>query len=93
MQADEFGKTLDAKTEEAERRVVEKVGEIARARGVSMAQIALAWDLGKNKITAPVIGATKPHHLDDRWPIPEARPRRDALARRLYVPRTATGFV
>jgi aryl-alcohol dehydrogenase (NADP+) len=41
------------------------VTEIAQKRGVSNAQIALAWMLAKPEITAPIIGASKPHHLDD----------------------------
>ncbi len=45
--------------------VAERVGEIAAARGVPAARVALAWMLGKPGITAPIIGATKPHHLSD----------------------------
>ncbi len=63
--SDEFGKTLYAKTEEADRAVVDRLGEIAEARGLPRAQIALAWLLGKPVVTSPIVGATKPHHLDD----------------------------
>lgn len=45
--------------------IAERVAEVAEARGIPMAQIAIAWMLSKNVITAPIIGATKPHHLDD----------------------------
>lgn len=45
--------------------IVDRVTEIAKKRGVSNAQIALAWMLAKPEITAPIIGASKPHHLDD----------------------------
>jgi 1-deoxyxylulose-5-phosphate synthase len=38
---------------------------LAEGRGIPMAQIALAWILSKPVVTAPIIGATKPHHLDD----------------------------
>jgi aryl-alcohol dehydrogenase-like predicted oxidoreductase len=62
---DEFGKTLYATTEEADRRVVEQVANVAAARGVSQAQVALAWTLHKPYVTAPIVGATKPHHLTD----------------------------
>ncbi len=44
---------------------VERVSEVAEARGISMAQVALAWMLSRPNMTAPIIGATKPHHLDD----------------------------
>ena len=45
--------------------VAERVGEIAAARGVPPARVALAWMLAKPGITAPIIGATKPHHISD----------------------------
>jgi aryl-alcohol dehydrogenase-like predicted oxidoreductase len=45
--------------------VVERVTEIAKAREVSNAQVALAWILHQPGVTAPIIGASKPHHLDD----------------------------
>ena len=44
---------------------VERVSEVAEAHGVPMAQVALAWILTKPIVTAPIIGATKPHHLED----------------------------
>jgi aryl-alcohol dehydrogenase-like predicted oxidoreductase len=45
--------------------VVDRVGEVARARGVSNAQVALAWILHQPGVVAPIVGASKPHHLDD----------------------------
>jgi aryl-alcohol dehydrogenase-like predicted oxidoreductase len=45
--------------------VVDRVREVATAHGVPPAQVALAWMLQKPEVTAPIIGATKPHHLDD----------------------------
>jgi len=45
--------------------VAERVGELAHQRGVKPTQIALAWLLNKPDITAPIIGATKPHHLPE----------------------------
>ncbi|NGZ77743.1 aldo/keto reductase [Saccharibacillus alkalitolerans] len=62
---DAFGRTLYDKTEEADRRVVEVVAQVARERGVPRAQIALAWVLQKSAVTAPIVGATKEHHLED----------------------------
>ena len=52
-------------TREADDRVVDCVEELATTRGVPPAQVALAWLLHKPGITAPIIGATKPHHLQD----------------------------
>jgi aryl-alcohol dehydrogenase-like predicted oxidoreductase len=64
-ETDEFGKQLYAQTAEADRRVVERVGQLAAERGVPRAQIALAWVLQKSPVTAPIVGATKLHHLED----------------------------
>jgi len=64
-ETDQFGKTLYAQTEDADRKVIERVGQIAAARDVPMAQVALAWMLSKPVVTSPIIGATKPRHLED----------------------------
>ena len=45
--------------------MVDRVAEIAAKRGVSNAQVALAWLLHQPGVTAPIVGASKPHHLDD----------------------------
>jgi 1-deoxyxylulose-5-phosphate synthase len=44
---------------------VERVSELAESCGIPMAQVALAWMLSKPVVSAPIIGATKPHHLED----------------------------
>jgi aryl-alcohol dehydrogenase-like predicted oxidoreductase len=94
LATDEFGKTLYAATEAADRRIVDKVGEIAKARGVPRAQVALAWVLGKPGITAPIIGATKPHHLDDAVAALSLTldPAEIQSLEALYVPHAVTGF-
>ena len=62
-QTDRFNKTMYEDTEGGSREVVAAVEAIAKARGVPMAQIALAWLLHKDGITSPIIGATRdrPH--------------------------------
>ena len=45
--------------------IEQRVSELAERRGLPMAQVALAWMLSKPFVTAPIIGATKPHHLED----------------------------
>jgi aryl-alcohol dehydrogenase-like predicted oxidoreductase len=50
---------------EADDAVVRAVAEVAKARGLSMAQVALAWMLHKEAVTAPIVGATKPGHVED----------------------------
>jgi len=49
----------------ADEAIVNRVAEIADSQGVSPAQIALAWVLHQPGVTAPIIGATKPHHVDE----------------------------
>ncbi|MFP5460037.1 MAG: aldo/keto reductase [Gammaproteobacteria bacterium] len=65
VETDEFGRTLYARTGDADRKVVEAVAQVAAARGVPRAQVALAWVLGKREVTAPIVGATKLAQLDD----------------------------
>jgi aryl-alcohol dehydrogenase-like predicted oxidoreductase len=64
-ETDEFGKTLYTGAEGSDREVVERVSQVAAARGVARAQVALAWLLQKPAVTSPIIGATKPHHLEE----------------------------
>jgi 1-deoxyxylulose-5-phosphate synthase len=60
--ADTVAKAFDR---DVDRPVVDAVERVARARGVPMAQVALAWLLGKRVVACPIVGATKPHHLAD----------------------------
>ncbi|HEY6350909.1 MAG TPA: aldo/keto reductase [Candidatus Angelobacter sp.] len=61
--ADDYAQKLY--TREADDRVVDSVEQVAKKLGVPPAQVALAWLLHKPGITAPIIGATGPHHLED----------------------------
>jgi aryl-alcohol dehydrogenase-like predicted oxidoreductase len=61
-QTDEFGSSL---YRPGDRLIVEQVAKIAADRQVRRAQVALAWVASQPGITAPIIGATKPHHIDD----------------------------
>lgn len=62
---DNFARTLYSKTVDIDKPVIDRVNELAGKRGVPPAQIALAWLLHKPVVTAPIVGATKPHHLED----------------------------
>ncbi|MDE1938111.1 MAG: aldo/keto reductase [Alphaproteobacteria bacterium] len=62
---DIFGNTLYNAAQDADRKIVEAVAEVAKARGVPRAQVALAWVMQKSVITAPIVGASKPQHLED----------------------------
>ncbi|MFB9733741.1 aldo/keto reductase [Streptomyces thermocoprophilus] len=59
---DAFGSTLYL---EGDRAVVETVTRIAQERGVPRAQVALAWLLHQDTVTAPIVGASKPQHITD----------------------------
>ncbi|HET7175581.1 MAG TPA: aldo/keto reductase [Gammaproteobacteria bacterium] len=63
--ADAYGQKLYTAAEAADHRVVDAVAAQAAARGVSQAQVGLAWLLSKPTVTAPIVGATKPEHLED----------------------------
>jgi len=91
---DEFGKTLYTQTEESDRRIVRAVADIADVRGVSRAQVALAWVMHQPAVTAPIVGATKPHHLVDAVAAADLRLTPDELARLAahYSPRAVEGF-
>jgi aryl-alcohol dehydrogenase-like predicted oxidoreductase len=93
-ETDEFGKTLYAATAEADRKVVEAVAAVAKARGVPRAQVALAWVLQQPGITAPIIGATKIEHLDDAVAALSLRlsPEEIATLEAPYVPHQVAGF-
>jgi 1-deoxyxylulose-5-phosphate synthase len=64
-ETDEYGKSLYARTAETDRVIVERVAALAIKRSLPRAQIALAWVLQKSFVTAPIVGASKPNHLDD----------------------------
>jgi aryl-alcohol dehydrogenase-like predicted oxidoreductase len=64
-ETDQWGNRMYARTEAADRAVVDRLGEVAAARGLPRAQVALAWLLAQPGITAPIVGATRAHHLDD----------------------------
>ena len=61
-ETDQFGATLYRDEDKA---IVETVAEVAARRGVSRAQVALAWLLHQPVVTSPIVGVTKPHHLSD----------------------------
>jgi aryl-alcohol dehydrogenase-like predicted oxidoreductase len=62
---DAFAKPLFTKTVDIDRPVIDRTNEIARARGLPPAHVAMAWLLRKPAVTAPIVGATRPHHLED----------------------------
>lgn len=61
-ETDEFGRTL---YRDEDKTIVDAVAQVAAARGVPRAQVALAWLLRQPAVTSPIIGVTKPQHLSD----------------------------
>jgi aryl-alcohol dehydrogenase-like predicted oxidoreductase len=62
---DQYGSKLYLSNIDSDRAVIEQVARLAAARGVSNAQVALAWVSQKPFVTAPIIGASQPRHLTD----------------------------
>ncbi len=91
---DEFGKTLYRQDEDANRAIVDAVAQVADDRGVPMAQVALAWAAGKSVVSAPIVGATKEHHIDDAVAASSLELTADEVARleQAYTPREPSGF-
>lgn len=91
---DEYGKTLYTSAVEADRRVIEGVGEISERRGVPRAQVGLAWLLSKPVVTAPIVGATQMQHLEDAVAAVQLKLTPEEVARleEPYVPHAVAGF-
>jgi aryl-alcohol dehydrogenase-like predicted oxidoreductase len=62
---DSFAKTLYPKTANIDKPVIDRLGTVALARGVPLSQIAMAWLFRNPAISSPIVGTTKPHHLED----------------------------
>jgi aryl-alcohol dehydrogenase-like predicted oxidoreductase len=94
-ETDEFGKTLYAKSGDADKKVVDRVTRLAAKRGLPRAQIALAWLLSKSVITAPIVGATKMQHLDDALAAVSVKLSPDEIAsvEKHYIPHSVVGYV
>jgi aryl-alcohol dehydrogenase (NADP+) len=90
-QSDPFGNSLYS---DDDRRIVDAVGKIAESRGVSRAQVALAWVLRQPAVTAPIVGATKPGHLEDAIAAVDLQLTDDEAAQLEdpYSPREPAGF-
>ena len=64
-QTDGVGKSLYKDGDEADAATIAALADVADKRGVSMASVALAWHFTKPTVAAPIIGASKPHHIDE----------------------------
>ena len=79
---------------EVNRPIVEAVQRVAEDRGVPMAQVALAWVLKNPVVAAPIVGATKPHHLPDAAAALDLNLTDEEIStlEQPYTPRWPTGF-
>lgn len=94
QETDKFAGKLYGATATADRKVIEKVAEIATKRGVPRAQVALAWVAQKSPVTAPIIGAGKSQHLTDAVAALSLNLTSDEIAalEEPYVPHAVVGF-
>jgi 1-deoxyxylulose-5-phosphate synthase len=88
---DPFGDSLY--TPEVDFAVVDRVAEVASARGVAPAQVALAWLLHRPGVTAPIVGATRAQHVEDALAAEQLALDADEIARleEPYVPHAVSG--
>ncbi|MGA7259753.1 MAG: aldo/keto reductase [Stellaceae bacterium] len=94
-ETDDAHQRLFEKSAEQDRKVIDRVAAVAAARGIARAQVALAWLLSKPVITAPIVGATKLHHLDDALASVNVKLSADEITslEEPYVPHAVVGFV
>ena len=95
FETDAFGSGMYGKTEESDKQVVDRLGEIAEQRGLPRAQIALSWLLGKPGVTSPIVGATKMNHLEDAVAAVSIKLTSEEVAEleKPYVPHPTLGFI
>ena len=92
--SDAFGATLFARTAANDRAVAEALAGVAAQRGATRAQVALAWVLRTPGITAPIIGASKPGHVEDAAAALkiELSDAEVAALEEAYLPHAVVGF-
>lgn len=90
---DDFTRKLYDKAEQADGQVLDRLDELSRARGISPARLALAWLLHQPAMVAPIVGASKPQHLDDAIAAIDVKLSPDEIARlnEPYVPHAIAG--
>jgi len=85
-QTDQFGKKLYQSDNDFD--IIDRLTEVASGKGLPNAQVALAWMLSKPAITSPIIGASKPGHLEDAVAALSVKLTADEISRleELYIP-------
>jgi aryl-alcohol dehydrogenase-like predicted oxidoreductase len=74
--------------------VIDRLGQLAEQRGIPRARLALAWLLGKPAVVSPIVGASKPNHLQDAVAALSVRLTPDdvTMLEELYIPHPVLGF-
>lgn len=93
-ESDEFGKQLYAHVGASDQAVAQRVASIASERGVPMAQVALAWVMQKEPVTAPIVGASRAGHVDDAVAAMSLNLGQEEIEKleEPYVPHSIVGF-
>ena len=94
-ETDGFARVLyTERTEASDRGVVDAVEAVAKARGVPMAQVALAWVMAKGPVSAPIVGASRPEQLDDAFAALSLTLTAEEIAaiEAPYIPHPVLGF-
>jgi aryl-alcohol dehydrogenase-like predicted oxidoreductase len=94
FETDQFAKTMYSQTEQADQNVLQRLDELSKQRGLPHAQLALAWLLSKPGISAPIVGATKTHHLEDAVAALSVKLTPDEISalEEAYTPHPVLGF-
>jgi aryl-alcohol dehydrogenase-like predicted oxidoreductase len=93
-ESDKFARHIYTAADEMDRKVVDRLGEVAERKGISRARLALAWLLSKPGVTAPIVGATKLNHLEDAVAALEVKlsPEEIGLLEEFYAPHAVSGL-
>ena len=94
VESDVFGNAMYSQTEEADHKVVDALGNLAEQRGIPRAQLALAWLLSRPGVTSPIVGASKPNHLEDAAAALTVKlsPEEVAALEAQYIPHPVLGY-
>src|SRR5277367_5797210 len=89
-----FARHIYTAADDMDRKVVDRLGDVAERKGISRAKLALAWLLSKPGVTAPIVGATKLNHLEDAVAALEVHltPEEMTALEEPYVPHPVLGF-
>ena len=94
VESDVFGNAMYSQTEEGDHKVVDALGNLAEQRGIPRAQLALAWLLSRPGVTSPIVGASKPNHLEDAAAALTVKlsPEEVAALEAQYIPHPVLGY-